>query len=141
MAQGLSGFVVKELGLGLVVAAPIRPVQYRRQPAYLWPQQRDKEAAHFGHAHLQEPAKAAGPSPRLFLKAASVGRGEAAGTANSRDRVSAKSAWAAMASVMCRCQPTQERTSYWSKPTSPLPWAKASSMAQRRPAARANASR
>src|SRR2546423_15511305 len=111
MAQGLSGFVVKDLGWGLVVAAPIRPVQYRRQPAYLWPQQRDKEAAHFGHAHREEPAKAAGPSPRLFLKAAMVGRAEAT-RPNSRARVRAKSARAAMASVMCRCQPTQERTSY-----------------------------
>src|SRR3954471_21414126 len=108
MAQGLSSFVVKELGLGLVVSAPVGPVQHRRQSACRWPEQGDKEAAHFGHADLQEPATTAEPSPRLFLKAASVGRGEAAGTANSRDRVSAKSAWAAMANVMCRCQPTQE---------------------------------
>src|SRR5947209_18315567 len=111
MAQSLSGFVVEELGLGLVVAAPVRPVQHRRQPAYCWPEQGDKEATHFGHTHLHEPAEAAANSPRFFLKAPIAGRGEAA-RANSRARVSAKSAWAAMASAMCRCHPTQERTSY-----------------------------
>ena len=110
MAQGLPGFVVKELGLGLVIAAPVRPVQHPRQPAHLWPQQRDKEAAHFGHADLHQPAQPAGKSPRFFLKATIAGCGAAA-RANSRARVSVKSAWAAMASVMCRCQPTQERTS------------------------------
>src|ERR687886_2822962 len=111
MAQGLPAFVVKELGLGLVVATPVRPMQHRSQLADLRPQQRDKEAGHFGHADLQEPAATAGPSPRLFLKAAIVGWGEAA-QPNSRARVRAKSARATMASVMCRCQPTQERTSY-----------------------------
>jgi hypothetical protein len=102
---------MKELGLGLVSPAPIRPVQHRRQSAHLRPQQRDKEAAHFGHTHPHQPAEPAGKSPRFFLKAAMAGRGEVA-RANSRARVRAKSAWAAMASVMCRCQPTQERTSY-----------------------------
>src|SRR3954471_1492383 len=111
MAQGLASFVVKELGLGLVVSAPVGPVQHRRQSACRWPEQGDKEAAHFGHAHLQEPVATAGPSPRLFLKAASVGRREAL-RAKSRARVRANNAWAAIASAMCRCQPTQERTSY-----------------------------
>src|SRR5690349_9700784 len=107
MAQGLAGFVVKELGLGLMGSAPVRPVQHRGPAAYVWPEQRDKEAAHFGHADLQEPAATADPSPRLFLNAASVGR--QALRAKSRARVRAKSARATMASVMCRYQPTQER--------------------------------
>src|SRR5947209_1821786 len=120
MAQGLSGFVVKDLGLGLMVAAPVGPVHDEGQSARTGPQQRHKEAAHFGHTHPEESATTAEPSPRLFLKAASVSRWEGA-RANNWARVRAKRPWAAMASVMCRCQPTQERTSYWSKPTSPLP--------------------
>src|SRR4051794_6211654 len=106
MAQGLSGFVVKEPGLSLVFAAPIRPVQHRPQPAYCWPEQGDKEAAHFGHADHHESTEPAGNSPRFFLKAAIAGREDAA-RANNWARVSAKSAWAAMTSVMCRCQPIQ----------------------------------
>jgi hypothetical protein len=102
---------VKDLGLGLVAATPVGPVQHVLQSACGWPEQGDKEAAHFGDADLQEPATTAEPSPRLFLKAASVGGGEAE-RAKSRARVNASSAWAAIARVMCRCQPTQERTSY-----------------------------
>src|SRR3954454_21183256 len=104
MAQSLSGFVVKGLGLGLMVSTPVGPVQHRGQLACFSPQQRHKEAAHFGHTHREKPATAAGPSPRLFLKAAIVGPRGAA-RLNSWARVRAKSAWAAMASVMCRCQP------------------------------------
>jgi hypothetical protein len=66
MVQGVPGFVVKELGL--VVAAPVGPVQHRSQLTDLRPQQRHKEAAHFGRAHLQGPAATADPSPRFFKR-------------------------------------------------------------------------
>src|ERR671913_266169 len=38
-----------------------------------------------------------------------------------------------MAKVTWRCQPVQERTSYWSRPTSPLASSKQLSMVQRLP--------
>ena len=44
-----------------------------------------------------------------------------------------------MASVIWRCQPVQERTSYWSRPTSPFAASKHASMVQRAPAMRASA--
>ena len=41
-----------------------------------------------------------------------------------------------MASVTCRCQPVQDRTSYSSSPTSPLAASKQASIVQRVPATR-----
>ena len=46
-----------------------------------------------------------------------------------------------MASVMWRCQPVQERTSYWSRPTSPLAASKQASIAQRIPATRTSSAK
>ena len=43
----------------------------------------------------------------------------------------ARQAWASIARVMCRYQPSHFRTSYWSRPTSPLASSKHSSMVQR----------
>jgi hypothetical protein len=72
------------------------------------PEQGDEEAAHLGDTDPYEPV---GSRPRLFLKAARA-EALAAGLAKSLARVTARSACAVMAKVMCRCHPTQLRTSY-----------------------------
>src|SRR3954449_7397985 len=46
-----------------------------------------------------------------------------------------------MARVTCRCQPVQDRTSYWSSPTSPFAASKQASIVQRVPATRTSVAR
>src|SRR4051812_41466490 len=46
-----------------------------------------------------------------------------------------------MARVTCRCQPVQDRTSYWSSPTSPFAASKRASIVQRVPATRTSVAR
>ena len=109
--QGHGAIVVEELGEGLMVASPVRPVQHvGEQHAGGSPEQGHEEAAHFRHADADQ-AAAATKSPRLFLKATKA-VSLAAGLAKSLARLIASSTCATMARVMCRCQPTQERTSY-----------------------------
>jgi hypothetical protein len=59
--------VVKDLGLGLVVATLVEPVQHFVQSACRWPEQGDKEPAHFGDADLQEQARLFQPSAPVSL--------------------------------------------------------------------------
>jgi len=49
-------------------------------------------------------------------------------------RTTVRKARASMASVTCRCQAVQVRTSYWSRPTSLLAASKQDSMVHRVPA-------
>ena len=73
MGKGMTSFVVEELGYGLVVATPVRPVQHvGDEHAGGPPDQGNEEAAHFGHADADQAAVATGSKPRLFLNAANA---------------------------------------------------------------------
>ena len=74
MGKSAAGFVVEELGQGLVVATPVRPTQHvDDERAGRAPKQDDEEAAHLGHADVdQATAAPTGSSPRLFLNPANA---------------------------------------------------------------------
>ena len=86
MSKGVASFVVEELGEGLVVASPVRPVQHLRDQHARTPKQSHEEAAHFRHTDPDQAAAATGSSPRLFLNVARAAW-LAAGLAKSRARV------------------------------------------------------
>src|SRR5690242_1081341 len=107
-------------GLGLAVAPPARPVQAK---TLLLRREREQpqEPPHLRHRQRDELGLCA-PFSAPALAAA---------------RVTSRKAWASRQSVTWRCQPAQDRTSYWSSPTSPLARSNPSSIAQRVPATRA----
>ncbi len=73
MGKGVAGFVVEELGDGLVVASPVAPAQHLgEEHAGGAPEQGDEEAAHLGDADPDQAAVATAGSPRLFLNAANA---------------------------------------------------------------------
>ena len=90
---GEAGAIVAALRPRLMAAAPTGPAQHGICLVAGCPNQSPEQAPHFGHRQRQQVGCFASP----FFTAAA--------------RVTVKYAWASKASVMCRYQPGQRRTS------------------------------
>src|SRR5512143_1105851 len=117
---GASGLVVAAAGTGLMASSPARPGENLVGGGCGVPDEAGQAAADLGDCEGNQLVGWA--EPPLFARVAA--------------RVTVRKAWASMARVMWRYQPSQRRTWYWSRPTSPLAVWKDSSIAHRAPATR-----
>src|SRR5689334_2915678 len=123
---------MRQFGAGLVVAPPGGPVQDMLGGGRGLPNEREEEAPHLRYGQRQQLGEGHRLVwPRSFLW---VRPPFPSGSCRARRRTTVRYARANIARVRWRYQPVQVRTSYSSRPTSPLASSKACSTCQRVPA-------